>query len=87
MGDNSYEQDVTDALSVEILSITDLKHYFPDAEIVRERFAGLIKSIIAAADGRAGERTGGRGHHKPGGPRHDRPSGSEVEAQCCQTLT
>jgi hypothetical protein len=47
MGDNSYEQAVTDALSIELLSITDLKHYFPDAEIVRERFAGLIKSIIA----------------------------------------
>jgi len=47
LASKSYEQAVSDALSVELLSITDLRHYFPDAKIVRERFAGLVKSIVA----------------------------------------
>jgi hypothetical protein len=38
---------VADVLSVELLGLTDMRHYFPDASILRERFAGLTKSIIA----------------------------------------
>ena len=38
---------VATALSVELLTVTELRHYFADSEIVRERFLGLTKSIIA----------------------------------------
>lgn len=38
---------VSGALSIELLGITEMRHYFPDADIVPERFAGLVKSIIA----------------------------------------
>jgi hypothetical protein len=38
---------VEDVLGVELLSITELQHYFPGSEIVRERFAGLTKGLIA----------------------------------------
>jgi hypothetical protein len=38
---------VEDVLSVELLGITELRHYFPDAQIYRERFGGLTKSITA----------------------------------------
>jgi hypothetical protein len=39
---------VRDALWVELVSITELRHYFPGSEIHREQMAGLTKSIVAA---------------------------------------
>ena len=36
-----------DVLWVELLSVTELQHYFPEADIYRERFLGLTKSITA----------------------------------------
>lgn len=38
---------VEDVLWVELLGVTELRHYFPDTEIYRERFCGLTKSITA----------------------------------------
>ena len=38
---------VGDALDVELLSATELRHLFPEAGILRERFLGLTKSLIA----------------------------------------
>jgi hypothetical protein len=34
-------------LWVDLLSITDMRHYFPDATMLRERVLGITKSIIA----------------------------------------
>jgi hypothetical protein len=34
-------------LEVELLSIAEMRYYFPDSEIWRERFAGLVKSLTA----------------------------------------
>jgi hypothetical protein len=34
-------------MSVELLSLTGMRTYFPDARIVWERFAGLPKSMTA----------------------------------------
>jgi hypothetical protein len=36
---------VDDVLWIELLSVTELCHYFPDGDLYRERFAGLTKSI------------------------------------------
>jgi hypothetical protein len=33
--------------SIELLSVTDMKVYFPDSEIARERLGGIVKSLIA----------------------------------------
>jgi hypothetical protein len=33
--------------AIELLSATDLSAYFPDTAIVRERFGGMVKSLIA----------------------------------------
>lgn len=38
---------VADVLWVELLGVTELRHYFPEADIYRERFGGLTKSITA----------------------------------------
>ena len=38
---------VADSLSVELLGVTEMRYYFPDSHIVYERFAGLVKSLIA----------------------------------------
>ena len=35
------------ALWTELISVTELRHYFPQSDIVRERALGLTKSIIA----------------------------------------
>jgi hypothetical protein len=37
------------ALGTELLSRTSMRHYFPDSEIMAERFAGLTKSLIAVS--------------------------------------
>lgn len=34
-------------LSVELLDITAMRHYFPDSQIVHDRLAGLVKSVVA----------------------------------------
>jgi len=51
LGSGRYVSDRDDALarlqSIELLGTTDMRSYFPDAAIERERFAGLVKSLIA----------------------------------------
>jgi hypothetical protein len=44
---SSANSSVADVLWVELLSVTELRHYFPGAEIFREKFLGLTKSITA----------------------------------------
>jgi len=41
--------DLGNILQIELLSVGELRHYFPGAVILRERFAGLTKSIIAVS--------------------------------------
>jgi hypothetical protein len=36
-----------EVMSIELLSLTDMRTYFPDAHIVWERFAALPKSMTA----------------------------------------
>jgi hypothetical protein len=43
----SYDVALGHALEVELLGRTQLRYYFPDAAILRERVAGLTKSLIA----------------------------------------
>ena len=43
----STSQAVASVLSVELLDRHQLRHLFPTCEIVNERFAGLVKSIVA----------------------------------------
>jgi hypothetical protein len=38
---------ITDALEVELLSVTEMKYLFDDSRIIRERVLGLTKSVIA----------------------------------------
>jgi len=38
---------VRDVTSVELLTLTELRSLFPDAHVYRERFCGLVKSIVA----------------------------------------
>ena len=38
---------VEHVLNIELVSVTELESYFPEAEIWRERFLGLTKSIVA----------------------------------------
>jgi hypothetical protein len=38
---------VTLTMEVELLSKTEMQHYFPDSSIISERFAGFAKSLIA----------------------------------------
>ncbi len=40
-----------EVLDIELLSVTELQHYFPEASIEHERFAGLVKSLIAVIAG------------------------------------
>jgi hypothetical protein len=43
----SYEQALDQVEAVELLRARDLRSYFPDAVILRERWMGLTKSLIA----------------------------------------
>jgi len=43
----SWPEAVEMALEVELVSITEMRHLFPNSEIYRERLGGLIKSLIA----------------------------------------
>jgi hypothetical protein len=38
---------VREVLRVELLSVTEMRHYFPTSEVRRERVCGLTKSLIA----------------------------------------
>lgn len=38
---------VDDVLSVSLLSVTEMEHYFPRSEIIRDRFLGVSKSLVA----------------------------------------
>ena len=38
---------LADVLEVELLSVTQMRYYFPDSTILREKIAGLTKSLIA----------------------------------------
>jgi hypothetical protein len=40
----------TIVMEVELLSITEMRHYFPSSEIRYERLGGLVKSVIAVDD-------------------------------------
>ena len=44
-------QALADVLSVELLDAARLRHYFPGSRILPERFAGLVKSLIAVRGG------------------------------------
>jgi hypothetical protein len=46
------ERALTEALGVELLSVTQLKYYFPDSAIRHDRLAGLVKSLIAVKAGK-----------------------------------
>jgi hypothetical protein len=49
----AYERASTDhdavaaALEIELLSATEMRHYFPDADLWHERFAALTKSLVS----------------------------------------
>jgi hypothetical protein len=45
------ESAIDAALGVQLLSKTEMQHYFPDSEIWDERSAGLVKSLIAVRTG------------------------------------
>ncbi len=34
-------------LNVELLSATQFQHYFPEADLIRERYLGMTKSLVA----------------------------------------
>ena len=38
---------LTDVLEVDLVSVTEMRYYFPDSTLLRERIAGLTKSLIA----------------------------------------
>jgi hypothetical protein len=42
---------IEQVLWIELLSETSMRHYFPTSEIVRERVAGLTKSLVAVRGG------------------------------------
>jgi hypothetical protein len=42
-----HDQALGDALDIELIAHAEMEFYFPDAKILRERFAGLTKSLIA----------------------------------------
>jgi hypothetical protein len=44
---DNFESAVAAQLSVELLDITAMRHYFPTSQIVKDRLAGLVKSIVA----------------------------------------
>lgn len=44
---SSLRQRLGDVLAIELLSSSELRFYFPESEIVRERVLGLTKSLIA----------------------------------------
>lgn len=49
----SRDEALAAVLGVELLSVGELQAYFPDSAIRRERFGGLVKSLIAVRGGAA----------------------------------
>jgi hypothetical protein len=51
LGSGRYVTEDADALArvldIDLMSITEMRTYFPDAELRKERIAGLVKSLIA----------------------------------------
>jgi hypothetical protein len=47
-GAGSLEQAMSQVLLTELLSVTEMRSYFPDAQVIHERFLGLTKSLVAA---------------------------------------
>jgi hypothetical protein len=45
--DNIFERDVSEVFWVDLPSRTEIRHYFPDGDLLVEHFAGLPKSLIA----------------------------------------
>ena len=43
----SLDEAVSDVLWTELVGVTELRSYFPDSRVVRERMGGLTKSIVA----------------------------------------
>jgi hypothetical protein len=41
------EQSIEDVLDIELLTVDEMRHLFPDSELVRERAMGMTKSLIA----------------------------------------
>jgi hypothetical protein len=54
---DSRVQAENEVLWTELISVTELRGYFPNSQIKRERFAGLTKSIIAIATHRCATAT------------------------------
>jgi hypothetical protein len=44
------ESAIAAQMSVELLDITAMRHYFPTSQIVHDRLAGLVKSVIAVKE-------------------------------------
>ena len=44
---HTHDEAIDDVLSVELLSLTEMRRLFPRSEMYRERFAGLTKSLVA----------------------------------------
>jgi hypothetical protein len=55
LGSGRYVSDDEDALArvldIDLMSIAEMHRYFPDAELRKERIAGLVKSLIAVRAG------------------------------------
>lgn len=51
MGRSRHTNDLAEAvdasLTVELLSVTAMRHYFPESEIRHERLFGLTKALLA----------------------------------------
>lgn len=43
----TYAESVEDCLSVDLVSVTEMRSLFPDADFYRERFLGITKSVVA----------------------------------------
>jgi hypothetical protein len=50
---HSHEEALAAVLGVELLSLAELEAYFPDSTVQRERYGGLVKSLIAVRGGAA----------------------------------
>jgi len=48
-GDVDAAEMVSEVLQIDLLSLTEMTHYFPDSIIWREKVAGLTKSLVAIA--------------------------------------
>jgi hypothetical protein len=44
-----WDEAVSTALAVELLSETEMRHLFPESVLLRERLGPLIKSLVAVA--------------------------------------